>query len=162
MQGKQNVIDGLNSLLAAELTSIDQYFLHSEMYHNWGFERLYARIAHEHQDEIGHARRLIARILFLNGTPNVAARTPLRIGNDVPTMLQYDLETEYDVAAALKSVIAIAEQEQDYVTREMLTDLLDDTEVDHAHWLEQQLNLIRVIGLSNYLQSQLGEDSTAA
>ncbi|WP_028454812.1 bacterioferritin [Chitinilyticum litopenaei] len=155
MQGSSKVIEALNGLLAAELTSVDQYFVHSEMYRNWGFEQLYARIHHERDDELGHATKLIERILFLDGTPNVAARTPLRIGADVETMLKNDLQTEYDVAAALKSAIALCETERDYVTREMLTTLLDDTEVDHAHWLEQQLNLIKHVGLQNYLQSQM-------
>lgn len=155
MQGKQSVIDALNGLLAAELTSVDQYFVHSEMYRNWGFHKLYERIHHERDDELGHATKLIERILFLEGTPNVAARTALRIGADVETMLKNDLDTEYDVAHALKAVIALCETEQDYITRDMLTQLLDDTEVDHAHWLEQQLHLIKHVGLQNYLQSQM-------
>ena len=154
MQGSAKVLAGLSDLLATELTSVDQYFVHSQMYHNWGYSKLYERIDHERQDEIGHATKLIARILFLEGIPNVAARTPLRVGKDVKEMLEFDLQTEYDVAAALKKVIAVCETEQDYVTREMLVGLLDDTEVDHAHWLEQQLNLIKAMGLQNYLQSQ--------
>lgn len=154
MQGSVKVIAALGDLLAAELTSVDQYFVHSQMYHNWGYDKLYERIDHERQDEIGHATKLIARILFLEGTPNVANRTPLRVGANVPQMLQFDLDTEYEVAAALKKVIALCETEQDYVSRDMLVGLLDDTEVDHAHWLEQQLFLIKQITLENYLQSQ--------
>ena len=157
MQGNKLVIDALNLLLAAELTSIDQYFVHSQMYHNWGYHKLYERIDHERQDEIGHTTRLIERILFLNGIPNVAARTALRIGADVPAMLKNDLDTEYEVAAMLKKTIALAETEQDYVTRTMLVQLLDDTEQDHAHWLEQQLGLITAVGLPNYLQLQAAE-----
>ncbi|SMC24925.1 bacterioferritin [Andreprevotia lacus DSM 23236] len=157
MQGNKLVIDALNMLLAAELTSIDQYFVHSQMYHNWGYHKLYVRIDHERGDEIGHATKLIERILFLNGIPNVAARTALRIGADVPAMLKNDLETEYEVAALLKKTIALAETEQDYVTRSILLQLLDDTEQDHAHWLEQQLGLIAAIGLPNYLQLQAAE-----
>jgi len=154
MQGKQNVITGLKELLVTELSSVDQYFVHSQMYHNWGYSKLYERIDHERQDEIGHSTLLIARILFLGGIPDVAGRDALRIGADVPAMLHNDLLTEYDVATALKRVIAICELEQDYVTRNMLIKLLDDTEQDHAHWLEQQLGLIEAIGLPNYLQSQ--------
>ncbi|TJZ73496.1 bacterioferritin [Chitiniphilus eburneus] len=156
MQGNPQVIAKLNELLAAELTSIDQYFVHSQMYHNWGYQRLYQRIDHERDDEIGHATRLIARILFLGGIPNVAARTALRIGADVPAMLKNDLITEYEVANALKQAIALAESVQDFVTRKMLLDLLDDTEQDHAHWLEQQLGILNAVGLENYLQSQTG------
>lgn len=154
MKGSPKVIAGLSELLAAELTSVDQYFVHSQMYHNWGYDKLYERIDHERQDEIGHATLLIKRILFLDGIPNVAARTPLRVGANVPEMLEFDLQTEYEVAAALKKTIAICEKEQDYVTRDILMTLLEDTEQDHAHWLEQQLFLIKQITLENYLQSQ--------
>jgi bacterioferritin len=154
MKGSPKVIAALSELLAAELTSVDQYFVHSQMYHNWGYDKLFERIDHERQDEIGHATLLIKRILFLEGIPNVAARTPLRVGSNVPEMLHFDLLTEYEVAAALKKTIALCEKEQDYVTREMLMTLLEDTEQDHAHWLEQQLFLIKQITLENYLQSQ--------
>lgn len=154
MQGNSNIIQTLNDLLAFELASIDQYFIHSQMYDNWGYHKLFERIDHERQDETGHATLLIARILFLEGTPNVVQRAPLRLGDTVPTMLAADLQTEYDVAAALKTSIALCEREQDYVTRDILLKLLDDTERDHAHWLEQQLGLIKSIGLENYLQSQ--------
>ena len=136
------------------MTSVDQYFIHSEMYHNWGYSKLYERLHHERDEEMGHAKMLIERILFLDGVPNIAPRGTLRIGSDVPSMLRNDLETEYEVAGALKKAIALAEKEQDYITRSILTKLLDDTEVDHAHWLEQQLHLIKVMGLENYLQSQ--------
>jgi bacterioferritin len=154
MKGNTKVIAALSELLAAELTSVDQYFIHSQMYHNWGYDKLFERIDHERQDEIGHATLLIKRILFLDGIPNVAARTALRVGANVPEMLQFDLLTEYEVAAALKKTIALCEKEQDYVTRDMLMVLLEDTEQDHAHWLEQQLFLIKQITLENYLQSQ--------
>ncbi|MCS6765235.1 MAG: bacterioferritin [Candidatus Protistobacter heckmanni] len=156
MQGKPSIIDALNHLLAAELTSIDQYFVHSQMCRNWGYHKLYERIDHERQDEIGHSIKLIERILFLEGTPDAATRTMLRIGANVPAMLENDLDTEYEVAGALKDAIKLCESEQDYVTRETLLELLHDTESDHAHWLEQQLGLIKALGLENYLQSQAG------
>ena len=155
MKGNTKVIAALSELLATELTSVDQYFVHSQMYHNWGYDKLFTRIDHERQDEIGHATLLIKRILFLDGIPNVAARTPLRVGANVPEMLHFDLLTEYEVAAALKKTIALCEKEQDYVTRDILMVLLEDTEQDHAHWLEQQLFLIKQITLENYLQSQV-------
>lgn len=154
MQGNASVITTLNTLLSIELTSIDQYFVHSQMYENWGLTKLYERIDHERQDEIGHATLLIERILFLEGTPDVAAREKLRIGANVETMLQNDLQTEYDNAAALRKAIALCEKEQDYVTRDILLKLLADTEQDHTHWLEQQLGHIKHQGLENYLQSQ--------
>ncbi|WP_158770042.1 bacterioferritin [Paraglaciecola sp. L1A13] len=155
MQGKSNVISGLNALLAYELAAMDQYFVHSQMYLDWGLHKLYERINHEFDDEKGHATKLIERILFLEGTPNMVDRDGLIIGTDVPSMLESDLRVEYVVGDKLKEVIAVAESEQDYVTRDILMVLLDDTEVDHAHWLEQQLGLIKRIGLSNYLQSQM-------
>ena len=155
MQGKTNVISGLNALLAYELAAMDQYFVHSQMYLDWGLNKLYERINHEFDDEKGHATKLIERILFLEGTPNMVDRDGLVIGTDVPSMLESDLRVEYAVGDKLKEVIALAETEQDYVTRDMLMVLLDDTEMDHAHWLEQQLGLIKRVGLSHYLQSQM-------
>lgn len=155
MQGKQVVIDALNVLLANELTAMDQYFIHSEMYADWGFTKLYERIAHEFDDEKGHAKILIERILFLEGTPDMTKRDPIMVGKDVPEMLENDLKIEYQVDRLLKETMALCEKEQDYVTRSQLQTLIDDTEMDHAYWLEQQLGLIKRIGLENYLQSQL-------
>lgn len=156
MKGIQSVLGRLNKLLTGELTAADQYFLHSRMLQNWGFHELFERIEHERQDELGHAEKLIERILFLEGTPDVAARAPLRIGNDVPTILRNDLALEVEVIGALKEAIAHCEAEQDYQTRHMLRELLHDTEEDHTHWLEQQLFLIDRLGLPNYLQSAMG------
>ncbi len=155
MQGKQSIIDALNLLLANELTAMDQYFIHSRMYLDWGLQKLYERIDHEVTDEKAHASAIIERILFLEGTPNMVTRDPIQVGHDVPTMLQNDLNVEYHVGAFLKKTMALCEVEQDYVTRSMLQTLLDDTENDHAHWLEQQLRHIKLLGLPNYLQSQL-------
>ena len=155
MKGNANVIAALNTLLASELSAMDQYFIHSEMYQDWGLNKLYERIGHEFEDEKGDAKLLIGRILFLEGTPDLVTRDPIHVGKDVPEMLQNDLQLEYDVAAALKRVIKLCEQEQDYQTREILEQLLDDTEDDHAYWLEKQLGLIKLVGLPNYLQSQM-------
>lgn len=155
MQGKQVIIKQLNALLAFELAAMDQYFIHSEMYQDWGLNKLYERISHEFEDEKGHAKKLIERILFLEGIPDMVNRDGLKIGADVPEMLTSDLRVEYAVAQALKETISLCEAEQDYVTRDTLMVLLDDTEMDHAYWLEQQLGLIKRLGLSNYLQSQM-------
>ncbi len=154
MKGNSQVIERLNELLAGELTAIDQYFIHSRMYENWGFGKLYERIAHEVQDETAHADALIKRILFLEGTPDLSKREPLKVGTNVSDMLKNDLELEMKVVASLRSVIAFCESAQDYQTREILEGMLKDTEDDHTHWLEQQLGLIDRIGLQNYLQSQ--------
>lgn len=155
MKGDNQIIEQLNQLLAGELTAADQYFIHSRMYQNWGFDKLYERISHEVQDELGHADALIKRILFLEGTPDLSKRDPLHVGGSVPEMLKNDLALELGVVAALRKVIALCEQMQDYQTREILRSMLEDTEHDHAYWLEQQLGLIDRLGLENYLQSQL-------
>ena len=155
MTGKQKIIDALNQLLGYELAAMDQYFAHSQMYLDWGLTKLYDRINHEFDDEKGHATKLIERILFLEGQPDMQTRVGFKLGKAVPDMLESDLRVEYEVAAKLKEVIALAEQERDYVTRDMLMVLLEDTEMDHAHWLEQQLGLIERLGLPNYLQSQM-------
>jgi bacterioferritin len=155
MRGNIKVIDILNTLLTGELSAADQYFVHSRMYQDWGLEKLYERIAHENNEELDHADKLIQRILFLEGTPNVASRDPLKIGEDVPGMLRNDLELELEVVTALKNAIKIIEQEQDYQTREILVELLKDTEEDHTYWIEKQLGLIEKTGLQNYLQSQM-------
>ena len=155
MKSQNQVVQHLNSLLAGELAAIDQYFIHSRMYENWGFSKLHERIGHEMQDETQHADALIKRILFLEGTPDLSKREPLHIGRTVPEMLKNDLDLELNVIAALRDVIAYCEQVKDYHTREILCGMLKDTEDDHAHWLETQLGLIDKIGLQNYLQSQL-------
>lgn len=155
MKGNQKIINGLNELLGYELAAMDQYFIHSQMYLDWGFNKLYERIDHEFDDERGHATKLIERMLFLEGTPDMVTRTGLKVGTDVPEMLESDLRVEYEVDAKLREVIALCEQENDYVTRDMLIVLLDDTEMDHARWLEQQLGLIKRIGLQNYLQAMM-------
>lgn len=155
MKGDIKVIELLNELLAGELTAMDQYFIHSRIYHNWGLNKLHERVSHEMTDETGHADLLIRRILFLEGTPNLSVRQPLQIGASVPDMLKNDLQMEIQVVAALKKVIAYCETAQDYQTREILEAMLQDTEEDHTHWLEQQLDLIDKIGLQNYLQAQL-------
>ncbi|WP_372831860.1 bacterioferritin [Pontibacterium sp.] len=156
MKGNTKIIDILNKLLTNEMSAADQYFIHSRMYEDWGFKKLHERISHEQEEELEHASALIERILFLEGTPDVASRDPLRVGKDVPEMLTNDLQVEYEVGQALKDAIAVCEQEKDYQTREILEVLLRDTEEDHTYWLEQQLSLINKIGIQNYLQSQMG------
>jgi bacterioferritin len=155
MKGIDQVIAHLNTLLAGELSAIDQYFIHSRMYENWGFSKLYERIAHEVQDETNHADALIKRILFLEGTPDLSKRDPLHVGSTVEEMLKNDLALELQVVANLRKVMAFCESMQDYQTRAILQAMLKDTEDDHTHWLEQQLGMIERIGLQNYLQAQI-------
>ena len=155
MNGNQLVIDNLNKQLTLELTSMDQYLAHAKMYEDWGIMKLHERIAHEFEDEKGHALALIERILFLEGKPDVSKREGLAIGSDVKSMLSNDLNLEYQVVTNLRQVIALCETKQDFQTRNMLMPLLEDTEEDHVYWLEQQLGLIGRIGSENYIQSMM-------
>jgi len=155
MKGDNQVLDHLNALLTGEMTAVDQYFIHSRMYDDWGLPKLHERISHEMTEELEHASRLIARILFLEGRPDLSKRDPLQIGQDVPGMLQNDLALELKVVTHLKEVIAYCESVKDYQTREILEAMLADTEEDHTYWLEKQLGLIDKVGLQNYLQSQM-------
>lgn len=154
MKGNPRVIEHLQRLLASELAARDQYLIHARLCEDWGYRKLHDHIAHEAGEEVGHADALIRRILFLEGRTDMA-RDPLRIGSTVPEILRNDLDLEYAVTAALKEAIAVCEAEGDYQTREILRELLADTEEDHAYWLERQLRLIDSIGLENYLQSQM-------
>ena len=155
MKGNDTIIAQLNKLLTGELTAMDQYFVHSKMYEDWGLGKLHARIAHEFDDEKDHASKLIDRILFLEGTPDVSKRDALRIGKNVKDMLANDLALEYDVVMDLKNTVELCEKERDYQTRDMLMFLLEETENDHIYWLEQQLGLIERIGSENYQQSMM-------
>jgi bacterioferritin len=155
MQGDPKIIDILNELLAGELTAVDQYLIHGEMYADMGFAHLAEKSLHESEHERLHARALIQRILFLEGKPDLAKRAALNIGSTVPTMLQADLDVEYKVAGDLKAAMAACELAQDYVSRDMLGVQLEDTEMDHAYFLEKQLKLISLVGLQNYQQTQM-------
>jgi bacterioferritin len=158
MQGNPNIIATLNQLLAGELTAVDQYLSHGEMYADMGLYTLAEKALHESDHERQHARALIQRILFLEGEPDLGKREPLHIGDTVTAMLKSDLALEYQVVGTLKSAIADCEAAQDYITRDMLRVQLDDTETDHAYFLEKQLRLIELMGLQNYLQSQMGSE----
>jgi bacterioferritin len=161
MKGDKKIIEILNDLLAGELSATDQYLIHGEMYADMGLGVISQHILHESLHEREHARALIQRILFLEGTPNLAKRDPIHIGKDVKSMLESDLALEYTVVKHLKKAMEACEQAQDFVTREMLLVQLEDTEMDHAYWLEKQLNLIKLIGIENYCQSQMGDGPVA-
>lgn len=156
MKGDKKILDTLNGLLAGELTAVDQYLIHGEMYADMGLGQLAEKALHESDHERQHARALIQRILFLEGTPNLAKRDALNVGKDVAAMLEADLAVEYKVVGELKKAMAACEKAKDYVTRDMLAAQLEDTEMDHAYYLEKQLRLITLVGLQNYLQSQMG------
>lgn len=154
MQGNKQVVACLIDLLRGELAARDQYFLHSRQYEDLGLTKLYERINHEMEEETQHADAILKRILFLQGTPDMTPE-PVNPGTDVPSMLRNDLAVEYLVQKNLADAIALCEEHQDYVTRDMLLEQQRDTEEDHMYWLEKQLRLIELIGLPNYLQAQM-------
>lgn len=151
-----NIIDCLNRVLKNELTAINQYFLHSRMYKNWGLNALAEREYGEAVDEMKHADQLIERILMLEGLPNLQDLGRLVIGEDVAEMLRADLALERDAMPVLRECVVAAETAQDFVSRGLFEEILASEE-DHVDWLETQLGLIDKTGLRNYVQSQIGQ-----
>jgi bacterioferritin len=160
VKGRNEIVSMLNHLLAGELTAIDQYLIHGEMYADMGFKRIAQKALHESEHEKEHAQAIIRRILFLEGRPDLGKRETLQIGATAEEMITSDLNVEYKVAKELKEAIALCETLNDYVTRDMLLKQLQDTEMDHAYYLEKQLKLIKSLGIQNYLQNQLGSDGS--
>ena len=156
MQGDRAIIQRLNEVLTNELTSVNQYFLHARMLQNWGYARLGGIVYDESIGEMKHADKLIHRILFLEGLPNLQDLHKLRIGENVPEALAGDLELERAAHPDLKVAIAHCESVGDYISREVFERILESEE-EHIDWLETQQTLIADLGLPNYLQSQTGK-----
>jgi bacterioferritin len=154
MKADSTVIKHLNQALANELIAINQYFLHSRMFKNWGLTKLAEKEYHESIDEMKHADQLMERVLFLDGLPNLQKLGKLLIGENVREMLECDLKLEMLACPDLKSGIAYCESVADYVSRDLLTEILESEE-EHIDWLETQLSLIDRLGLENYQQSML-------
>ncbi|MDE0756402.1 MAG: bacterioferritin [Woeseiaceae bacterium] len=152
MQGDATIIEHLNRVLRNELTAINQYFLHAKMMKDWGFDSLGNKEHAESIDEMKHADALIERILFLEGLPQMQELGKIRIGEDVPEILQCDLDMELDAIPDLRAGIAYCESRKDYVTRGIFNDILTSEE-EHVDWLETQLDLLEKLGEQNYLLS---------
>ncbi len=156
MKGDAQVISHLQAQLKNELTAINQYFLHYRMYKHWGFEKLAKKEYSESIGEMKHADMLMDRIFMLDGLPNLQDMAKIMVGESVPEALECDLKAEMGAQATIKAGIAHCESVRDYVSRDLLQKILDDTE-EHIDFLETQIDLIASVGLPNYLQSQMGE-----
>jgi bacterioferritin len=160
MKGSTVIIDALNSVLTKELTAINQYFLHSRMLQNWGLEKIGKLEYDASIDEMKHADMVIKRILFLEGLPNLQKLNKIRIGQDVGEVISADLEVEYEAVPHLKKCIQQAEAEHDYASRDLFLNILKSEE-HHIDWLETQRDLLKAVGVQNYMQSQMNPDKGA-
>jgi len=159
MKGNPKVIDILNEVLTAELTSINQYFVHGEMCENWGYERLHKVIRKHSIGEMKHAEEVIERVLFLDGVPNVQRLGKINIGEDVLEVLKSDYALELEALPRLQQGIELCREAGDNNSRHLLEEILHDEE-EHVDWLEAQLSLVEQVGIQNYLAAQIKEDES--
>lgn len=157
MKGSSKVVDLLNDILTAELTAINQYFIHAKMCENWGYQRLYKHIYDESIDEMKHADDIIERILFLEGIPNVQRYNKVSIGETVEEQLKLDLEMEYAAVARFRNAIKVCRDDEGDETTELMLKTMLKSEEDHVDWLETQIELIKQIGISHYLAHHMHE-----
>lgn len=158
MQGNATVIDVLNAVLTAELTAINQYFIHAKMCRNWGYERIAAKVKHESIDEMKHADAIIERILYLDGVPNLQRLNKVNVGETVQEQFKLDVALEYEALKRLNDGIKTCRDLGDHGSEELLRKILVSEE-EHVDWLEAQLTLIEQLGLQNYLAQQVREGS---
>lgn len=154
MKGNPKVIEALNDILTAELTAINQYFVHAKMCENWGYARLYEHTRHEAIDEMKHANEVIERILFLEGVPNMQRLAKIKVGETVPEQFKLDHALELDAVVRLNKGIELAVEVHDNGTRDLLEEVLTSEE-EHIDWLEAQMELIKQVGEQNYLSEQI-------
>jgi bacterioferritin len=158
MQAKEGVINLLNKILTADLTAINQYFVHSKMCRNWGFERLEHKVRARSFDEMKDADELIEHILYLEGVPNVQRMNTVQIGETVPEQLKLDLKAEQEMLALLSDGVVHCTKVGDFTTRHMLEDMVKDVD-EHIDWIETQLETIKQVGTENYLSEQIKKES---
>ena len=156
MKGSDKVIEQLNEVLTAELTAINQYFIHAKMCKDWGYQRLAAHVHAESIDEMKHADEIIERILFLEGVPNVQRYGKITVGETVKEQFDLDLKMEYDAVARFQKAIKVARDEEGDETTGLMLEKMLASEEEHVDWLETQLELIKQVGLENYLSQQIG------
>lgn len=156
MKGSDKVIEQLNEVLTAELTAINQYFIHAKMCKDWGYQRLASHVHAESIDEMKHADEIIERILFLEGVPNVQRYGKITVGETVKEQFELDLKMEYDAVARFQKAIKVARDEEGDETTGLMLEKMLASEEEHVDWLETQLELIKQVGLENYLSQQIG------
>lgn len=159
MKAKEGVIDLLNKVLTADLTAINQYFVHAKMCENWGYERLHHHVRHRSIDEMKDADELIGHILYLEGVPNVQRLGTVHVGETVPEQFKLDLKAEQEMLKMLSDGVAHCSKVGDFTTRHMLEDMAKDVD-EHIDWIETQLETIKQVGVENYLSEQIKKEGS--